>query len=191
MEKRNGNKAPKLTWLESLAYVFGPWHPALIHFPIACSILAAAAFWMGNTYGMEWSSKAAGVLWIAAFAGGLASLLTGHFFAHRLGRYSQWTLLPPTSTGPLHFHALLGTIGLSFSLLTLPGAFHILRGQHLHGYSLFFFGIAEAVFFAWCAHEGGEITFKIEMVPLTAPHARKGFRQETKGKRPLFRFRIF
>lgn len=171
MMKKNRTKPRKEIYLKSLSYVFGPWHPPLVQFPIVSSILAASALWMGNTYGMDWSSRASGVLWIMAFVSGLLSLLTGHLFAHRLGRYSQWSLLPPTSTGRLHFHALLGTIGFCLSVSTLSGALHLVQGNPVHGYSLFFLGIAQAVFFAWGAHEGGEMTFKMEMVPLSAPAA--------------------
>jgi len=155
------------------AYVFGPWHPPFSQFAVACSILAAFIFWIGNNDGQDWALKAAGFLWVLTFIAALSSLLTGHFFAHRLGRYSPWTFLPPTSTGPLHFHALLETIAFFLSLSIVPFAFHLLKGQPVHGYTLFFLGIAAAVFFGWGAHEGGEMTYHMEMVPLAAPQRAK------------------
>jgi hypothetical protein len=158
--------------LVQASYVFGPWHPAMVPFPIVCSMLAACAFWAGGTYEIDWLLKMAGVLWMLTFVFALASLLTGHLFAHRLGRYTQWSPLPPPSTGPLHFHALLGMIGFFISLFMLPGAYHLAVGQPVHSLTQFFLGVAAAVFFAWGAHEGGEMTFHMEMVPLSTPHSR-------------------
>ncbi|HUO57853.1 MAG TPA: hypothetical protein VMV05_06715 [bacterium] len=159
--------------MEGPSFVFGPWHAPAVQFPIVCSVLAAFACWAGLTYGLDWLAKTAGVLWILTFLTALVSLLTGHLFAHRLGRYTPWLVLPPSSTGPLHFHAILAMIGLGFSLLSLPGAVGLVEGRPIHILSQFFYGIAMAVFFAWGAHEGGEMTFKMEMVPLNAPRNHK------------------
>lgn len=174
MRKRKSISKFERNRLSQWSYLFGPWHPALVPFPIVCSTLAVLALWSGATCQIDWLAKVAGILWVLTFVTALAGLFTGHFFAHRLGRYSKWPPLPPSSTGPLHFHALLGTIALFISLTALPGAFRLVRGQSIPILTQFFLGIAAAVFFAWGAHEGGEMTFKMEMVPLAAPRSRAG-----------------
>lgn len=194
MEPKNGTHRPKRNTekkLKEFSYIFGPWHPAINSFPIVCSILANFALWLGNTNDRAWLLQAAGILWILTFIGGLFSLLTGHLFAHRLERYTRWSPLPPTSTGPLHFHALLATIALGLSLVMLPGDLALLRDGQMDILGQFFLGIACAVFFAWSAHEGGEMTFHIEMVPLSGPengnrsiHSKPGTLRTVKNRKP-------
>ncbi len=170
-EKRKKINEPQ-GQLNKLSFVLGPWHPAFVQFPVVGAILAAFGYWAGSTYRFDWALKAAAAVWLLTVLSSTLSIITGHFFAHRLGLYSRWTFLPPSSTGPLHFHAILAHIGLGFSLLTVMGAIRLLGDQPVHGYSLFFFAIGAAVFYAWGAHEGGEMTFGMEMVPLNAPRSK-------------------
>jgi hypothetical protein len=173
-------------WLNQLSFVLGPWHPAFVQFPVVMSILAAFGYWAGGTYEWDWALKGAGALWILAAVSSVLSLATGHFFAHRLGLYRRWTFLPPSSTGPLHFHSILAMIGLGFSCLTLPGAIRLLESQPIHGYTQFFWGIGAAVFYAWGAHEGGEMSFGMEMVPLNAPRTTQAGAAPMKKKAHAF-----
>jgi uncharacterized membrane protein len=155
--------------MKKSSYLFGPWHPPMTHFPITSSILAVFSLWIGFTYEINWLMKTAGVLWIVSFLTAFLSVLSGHLFADNLGMVSRFSLLPTDGpkTGQLRFHAMLGTIGLILSLFMLPGAWKLINGQPVHVMTLFFLGILAAILFGIGGHEGGEMVFKREMVPLS------------------------
>ena len=159
--------------METLVDLLGPLHPPMTHFPIVCSILAVTALGWGMVQKKEvWLFKAAGALWIIAFLSAVPSVLLGHLFAHNLGMYPQWSLLPPDNVlkGQLRFHAILGTLGLGLSLLTLRGALCSLRSKPFSPKLQLSLGLAVAVLFGLAGHEGGEMTYGEEKEPAsTAP----------------------
>jgi uncharacterized membrane protein len=150
--------------METLADWFGPLHPPMTHFPIVCSILAVAALAAGWVKKTDWLLKSAGALWVLAFFTAVPSVLLGHLFAHQLGMYAAWSPIPPETVlkGRLRFHAILGTLGLAASLLTLPGAWRLLRPKPSPSVLPLLLGAAAALLFGLAGHEGGEMVYGAE-----------------------------
>src|SRR5581483_2218142 len=162
----------ELLFMETLADLLGPLHPPMTHFPIVCSILAVVALVWGLIKKEDWLLKAAGALWIVTFLSAIPSVLLGHLFAHNLGMYAPWSLLPPDNVlkGQLRFHAILGTLGMTLSLFTLWGAICLLRAKPFSSKLQLFLGLGLAILFGLAGHEGGEMTYGEEKGPTyTAP----------------------
>ncbi len=153
--------------MEWLSHLLGPLHPPVTHFPIVCSILAVLAFGIGSFKKAGWLLRSAGALWLLSFISALASVLLGHLFAHHLGMTTDWALLPPEEAmkGHLRFHALIGSLGLVFSLVTLPAAWRLLRDDSVSLWFPLLAGLVVAVLFGVTGHEGGEMTYGEEELP--------------------------
>lgn len=147
--------------MENLIHWLGPLHPAVIHFPIVCSILAffclaAKRFWPGE----KWS-EAAAILWILTFLSALGALFSGHALALEFGIVPQWSWIPPASTlhGQLQEHALWGSGSLLLALIVLIAAVKILKDSPWpHAVNLAL-GLLLAAAFVVTGHEGGEMVY--------------------------------
>ena len=153
--------------MEILVHLLGPLHPPLVHFTVACPILAFFALLGQLLWKKSWLSYSAGALWIFGFLAALAALLTGHFFSLHLGMETQWAILPPETAmkGHLRDHALLGSLSLLFSFLSLWASVRIFRGKPWSFAFQIFLGFALAVLFSVTGHEGGEMVYGCEDNP--------------------------
>lgn len=148
--------------METLAHWFGPLHPPVTHFPVACSLLALVAWSLGTLYKTDWLLRSAGALGLISLAGALAGALTGHLFAHHLGMLSDWVLLPPETAmkGRLREHVELALVGTLFAGGGAWAAWGLLTGQKKNPT---FTGIAlagAALFLGLAGHEGGEMVYE-------------------------------
>src|ERR1039458_4721799 len=81
--------------LETLIHLLGPLHPPLVHFAVACPILAFLALLGQRFWKKTWLSYSAGALWMIGFLSALASIVTGHLFSLYLGMARDWAILTP------------------------------------------------------------------------------------------------
>ena len=147
--------------METVLHLLGPLHPLLVHFPVACPILAFLALLGSRFLNKKWLLDSAALLWILTFLSALGALLTGHLFSLHLGLVSQFSLLPPESAakGHLRDHALLGLFSIGASLLALAAAVRILQKRPWPFPGQMSVGLLTAVLFAWTGHEGGEMVY--------------------------------
>jgi uncharacterized membrane protein len=159
--------------METLIHWLGPLHPAVIHFPIVCSILAffalAARFlWLKE----EWNLTAA-VLWVVTFLSAVISLLSGHALALQFGIVSQWSWIPPETAlhGQLQEHALWGSASLLLSLIGLVAAWKIFSEESWPFGLNLTLGFLLAVSFGVTGHEGGEMVYGFDQKTAVSPTA--------------------
>jgi len=147
---------------ETLGRFLGSLHPPLVHFAVACPILAFLALVSQIFWKKSWLSQAAAALWILGFLASLAALLTGHLFSIHLGMVSEWSPLPPETAmkGVLRDHALLGTLSTLLSFAALWAAGRTLREKPLPRKLQLTLGFLLAVLFALTGHEGGEMVYE-------------------------------
>jgi uncharacterized membrane protein len=147
--------------MEMLAQLLGPLHPPLVHFAVACPILAFFAVLGRCFWNKPWFSYSAASLWILTFLSALAAVVSGHLFSLHLGMVSQWTFLPPETAvkGHLRDHALLGTLSAFSSFLTLWAAIRIIQQKPWPMGLQLFLGFILAVLFGLTGHEGGEMVY--------------------------------
>ena len=159
--------------METLVHLLGPLHPPLVHFAVACPILAFFAVIGQRFWKKPWLSYSAGALWIFGFLAALGALLTGHLFSLHLGMETQWAIIPPKTAmkGHLRDHALLGTFSFLFSILTVWASVKIIRNKPWPSGFLLFLGLTVAVLFGITGHEGGEMVYGAEDNPNVAASA--------------------
>ncbi|HVZ80126.1 MAG TPA: cytochrome P460 family protein [bacterium] len=148
--------------METLSHWFGPLHPPVTHFPIACSLLALLAYLYGRLHSEDWVLRASGALWLLALIGGLTGLVTGHLFAHHLAMLDEWTFLPPETAmkGKLREHVELALTGTLFCAAGAVFAWALLRGRKPNPWAVGLLLLGSAAFLGLAGHEGGEMVYE-------------------------------
>lgn len=96
--------------------LIGREHPALVHLPIAASLLLPIALTL-SLKATGWIKGARLLAW-AAFAGGLASMCSGLIWARAMDMITPGAFLPSHS-GLLGTHEALAASGLALGAITL------------------------------------------------------------------------
>ena len=156
--------------METLIALIGPLHPPLVHFAVACPILAFFAIAAQKVFRKEWLGEAAAALWSFAFLAALAAGISGHLFSLHLGFETRFSIIPPESAaqGRLRDHVWLGSFASLFAALTLWAAVRTFRDKPLPWNIQFILGLMTAVLAGLTGHEGGEMVYGSEN---TAPPA--------------------
>jgi uncharacterized membrane protein len=173
--------------IETLSHLLGTLHPPLVHFAVACPVLAFLALASQFFWKKTWLPQAAASLWILGFFAGLAAWLTGHLFSIHLGMVSEWSPLPPETAmkGVLRDHAILGTLATLVSFIALWAARRTFKGKPLSPKLQLILGFLLAVLFVLTGHEGGEMVYEsVEPASLASSavtsdpiHLAEGYRQ--------------
>ncbi len=147
--------------MENLIHWLGPLHPAVIHFPIACSILAFFCLVAKRFWPKEKWSEAAAILWALTFLSAVAAFFSGHALALQFGIVPQLSWIPPASAlhGQLQEHALWGSASLLLALFVGIAAWKILNREPWPDGINLGLGLVLAVAFAVTGHEGGEMVY--------------------------------
>ena len=147
--------------METLISLVGPLHPPLVHFAVACPILAFFALAAQRVLQKEWLGQAAVALWFLAFLTSLAAGVTGHFFSVHLGLETQLSILPPESAsqGRLREHVLLGSGSMLLSIAVLFAAIRTFREKPLPRNTQLWLALTAALLAGWTGHEGGEMVY--------------------------------
>jgi uncharacterized membrane protein len=147
--------------METLIHWLGPLHPAVIHFPVVCPILAFIALVIDFYRPKPWLSHAAAALWVITFVTAVVSLLSGHALSLQFGIVPQWSWIPPASAlhGQLQEHALWGSFSLLFSIIVLIAAWKIFKEESWPTAVNLTLSLALAVSFGVTGHEGGEMVY--------------------------------
>lgn len=150
--------------MESLIHLIGPLHPPLVHFAVACPILAFLAVACHGIFKKEWLLDSAAALWFLTFLSSTGAFLTGHLFSLHLGMVSQWALLPPETAmkGVLKTHVIWGTLSWVFSFAALGAAIGIFRAKPWPSGVLLSIGFLAALLCGLTGHEGGEMVYGSE-----------------------------
>lgn len=148
--------------METLSQWFGPLHPPVTHFPIACSFLAFASYLWGRTRSEDWALRASGALWLISLLGALAGIMTGHLFAHHLVMLTDWSFLPPETAmkGKLRDHVLLALTGTLFCALGSGFAWALFQGRKPNFWAAGSLLLGSTVFLLLAGHEGGEMVYE-------------------------------
>jgi uncharacterized membrane protein len=156
--------------VETLIHLLGPLHPAVIHFPIACSLLAFGALLAQWFFKEKWLSYAAASLWAITFLSAIAAFLSGHSLALHFGIVPEWSWIPPEAAlkGQLQEHALYGTFSLLFSIATLTAAWNIWNKKPWPLKWNLALGLLLAVGFSLTGYEGGEMVYGFYSGPKAA-----------------------
>lgn len=148
--------------METLSHWFGPLHPPVTHFPVACSFLALAAYLFGRLRSEEWALRASGALWLIALVGAVGGILTGHLFAHHLVMLTDWGFLPPETAmkGMLREHVLLALTGTLFCAVGSGFAWSLFKGSKPNAWGAGLLLLGSACFLLLAGHEGGEMVYE-------------------------------
>ena len=159
--------------MENLIHLLGPLHPAVIHFPVVCPILAFIALIIDFYRPKAWLSQVAAALWIVTFITAVVALLSGHALSLQFGIVPQWSWIPPESAlhGQLQEHALWGSFSLVFSLIVLIAAWKILKDDAWPTAVNLILGFILAVSFGVTGHEGGEMVYGFDHETATSSSA--------------------
>ncbi|HUO56927.1 MAG TPA: cytochrome P460 family protein [bacterium] len=154
--------------MENLSRLLGPLHPPLVHFAVVCPILAFLALLVNTRWKITWLPQAAAVLWSFSFFSGIGAVLSGHLFALHLGLVTDFSLLPPENAlkGHLRDHAAWGTLSFLASFAALAAAYRTFRGNPWPKTAQLAVGFIIAVLFGVTGHEGGEMVFGAEDIPV-------------------------
>lgn len=159
--------------MENWMHWLGPFHPAVIHFPIVCSILAFVALASEFYWRKFWLSQATAVLWIVTLITAVVSLFSGHALSLQFGIVLQWSWVPPESAlhGQLREHALWGSFSLLFSFIVLIAAWKILKSRPWPLTINLTLGFILAVCFGVTGHEGDEMVYGFDNPPASSASA--------------------
>jgi uncharacterized membrane protein len=157
--------------MQAMIDLLGLLHPAVVHFAVACPILALFAVTLQRFWPQPWLSYSAAALWILTIAAALVSGLTGHLLSLHLGFESHLSFIPPDNAekGQLREHALWGTAAIFFSLLTFWAGVRIFYQKPWNWNTQYFLALMVAFLFGITGHEGGEMVYGIEDSPSSSP----------------------
>jgi len=169
--------------VEILIHLLGPLHPPIVHFAVACPLLALFALGAQKVFQKQWLGLTAAALWGFAFLAALAAGATGHLFSLSLGMESEFSIIPSGSIaqGRLQEHVLLGSASLLFSLLTLWAAVRTFQERPLPWKVQILVALISAALVGLTGHEGGEMVYGSE--PASAPVSAVSPPEESTGKK--------
>jgi uncharacterized membrane protein len=147
--------------MQNWIYWLGHLHPAVIHFPIVCPILALIALVFEFYWRKPWLSQIAAALWVITFFTSIVAFISGHGLSLQLGIVPQWSWAPPESAlhGQLREHALWGSFSLIFSLIVLVAAWKIFRNRSWSLSVNLFLGLILTISFGLTGYNGGEMVY--------------------------------
>lgn len=147
--------------METLIHLAGSLHPPLVHFSVACPILAVLALGVFLKTRTAWLPEAAAWLWILTFLSALASGLTGHLFSLSLGLEDRLTLIPSGDilNGLLRDHVLWASAATLASFAALAAGVRTLRKRPWPLSFQLVLGLACAVLFGLTGQHGGEMVY--------------------------------
>ena len=140
-----------------------PLHPAVVHFPIAGAFFAAAALLLAvaSPRARSGGVTSAALLLVAAIGGGLASLVTGYFWADKEGYLAGgWGPIPGPKAveGLAQRHALLALAAVVAMAVALVLALRSRRRGDAPAAALLVALLASALVAA-TGHLGGTMVF--------------------------------
>jgi uncharacterized membrane protein len=153
--------------MQNWIHWLGPLHPAVIHFPIVCPILALLALAVDWYRPKSWLSQAAAVLWVVTFITAIIALFSGHGLSLQLGIVPEWSWVPSASAlhGQLRDHAILGSLSLIFSFITFIAAWKIFRDRSWPIAINLVLGLILTVCFSATGYKGGEMVYGFNSSP--------------------------
>ena len=131
--------------------LIGPEHPALVHLPIAASLLLLPSLALWIRRGEGWRGACRLLAW-AAFLGGLASLGSGLLWARSMDLIPGGGFLP-ARPGLLVTHEALAVSG------TVVGLAALLFIEHASPRAAFVAALAWAALWGAAGHWGGRMVF--------------------------------
>jgi uncharacterized membrane protein len=147
----------------ALTFLGLPVHPALVHLPVASTLLAAASAFVGLARGRarqtEWMDRTTSLLFVAVVTTP-AALLSGRVWSRSLGLWTGSSWLPPADAeeGLLRRHVLAAVVTMALAFWGLLLALAARRG-HIAYWPLILIVSATAVAAGFTAHVGGAMVF--------------------------------